>query len=220
MIGKVVKIKDPGLVPFFYPSFAVKTDLYLADKGTEFIYVGKSRPKILEFLGTFSPKFISLVGVPTLDLSTRWALIEWIKTKKAVALPATLTKETVEDIAEDSFLNRVKILWLTGRWLKESVQDASLFELFQSTVGPLMDMVRVYTKVVDAVPVPVIEASFLTFLARVSSPDTQSVSPGYKKLLREANQKYGDKIVANLIVYGSSRDSSDLKFLNLLLGLR
>lgn len=220
MIGQVVKIKDPGLVPFFYPGFSVKQDLYLADRGTSFIYNGKSRPKLLQYLNSFSSRFISLTGVPTLDLSSRWALLEWIKSKREVQTPVSLTKETIEDIPEDSFMNRIKVLWLTRKWMKESVQDTSIYELFQSTVNSTADMMRTYCKVADAVPFPVIEASFLTFLARVSNPDMQTVSSGYKRLLREANSKYGAKIVGLLVQYGQSKDRSDLKFMSLLLGLR
>lgn len=220
MIGKVVRIKDHGLVPFFYPNYAVKQELYLADRGTSFIYNGKSQPKIQDYLNRFTSKWISLTGVPTLDLSSRWALLEWMKTKKALSLPVSLTKETVEDIPEDSFSNRVKILWVTGKWVKEDANETNTYELYKSTVGPLMDMVRVYATVSEKVPFPVLEAGFLTFLARVSSPETQTVSSGYKKLLREANQKFGSKVVGLLVAYGQSKDRSDLKFLNLLLGLR
>ena len=194
MERKIIKVKDSGLLSFLFPSFQVRTSLSIADRDEDIIYVGPNRKDLRNYLERNSKSYVSAVGVPDVDLSTPQSAIRWIFSEKGQEL-TDVVKESVESMDDEEFWYLFKIMWITGKWMG-SKEDSkyNTFHLYQSSTTSLKDELTVYFSLLEGNNPLVIESSFLTFLSRVKTIESQNVSPGYMKVLKSADSKYGPKI--------------------------
>ena len=140
--------------------------------------------------------------------------------KKGKECPNSVIEQSV-NYDEGYFLQCVKIFWMLGRWIGSKDSDISLYNLFSSTQESLRSSIDIYFKLLDELPSPVVESSFLTFLSRVKNVSEQSAKPGYMKLLKLCNSKFGSRIkpsVYRFAVRNKIRD--ELAFIDLLIDLR
>lgn len=221
MEGKTVKISDPSLVTFMYPTFKVKSELTLMDMGDDVIYTGPMRRNLKEYLASRTNRFINLVGQPDLDLSTNGALLKWASEKLEKKVSDKVF-ERVESMDETQFIDSFKKFWVMGRWVsQEESIGVSTYDLFKNVSGSMKDLIQTSFILVDNMPFPVMEASFLTFLQRVKSVDEQSVNPSYMRILKSASVKIGSHIDRAVVSYATRKGlREDLLFLSLLLSLR
>lgn len=221
MVGKIIRIKDPGLIKFFYPNFFIRSEITYPDRDCNVIYNGPMRRNLISYLESNTKSFISTTGSPDLDFENREELLKWIFKKKGKDLTPKIVEGALS-VEDNYFLESIKLFWILEKWRKNSSQsDITLYDLFSKSVEPLKDLLVVYFNLLEVYPAPVIESSFITFLSRVKNIEEQSVKPGYMKLLKSANTRYGIKIKSSIYKMASREGIRDeLVMLDLLTDLR
>lgn len=221
MVGKVVKVVDPNLITFFYPTFKIRTELSILDRDLDIIYVGPMKRGLIDQLSSGTKRFISTVGVPDIDLTNRESALKWLFSKSGKEPPVDLV-EQAKTYDDDYFYFCMKVYWITGRWVGlKSDSDITLYSLFSSTSESLRKTIETYYKLIEDIPTKVVEASFLTFLSRVKNLEEQNAKPGYMKLLKVCDGKFGQKIkpaVYKIATREGLRD--ELLFIDLITELR
>ena len=221
MERKIVKVQDPSIVMFLYPSYKVKSELTLMDMDEDIIYTGPVKRNLKDYLSSRTRNFISLVGQPDLDLSDNRALLKWAVEKKGKKLSDSVY-ESVSVMDEVQFFETFKIYWVLGRWVAGTEDtEVSTYDLFKHSSGALKDLIQTSFKLVDTMAFPVLEASYLTFLQRVKAVDEQNVNPSYMRVLKSASVKIGPRINRSIVAYATRKGlREDLHFLSLILSLR
>ena len=164
--------------------------------------------------------FINTIGRVDIDLTIRSNLIEFIYSKYGKT-PSDKTVESVEMLDEDEFIYCIKIFWLIGKWIYDIDSDFSIYDLFKSTIKSVRDMLDIYFNLLEIYPYYVIEASFITFLQRAVDLEEQDVSASYMRLLKQFNDKSGNKIKGSIMQYcQKDKVLDDMRFIGLLLDLR
>ena len=221
MIGKVVKINNPAVLTFFYPSFKVKSELTFTDRDQDIIYNGPMKRGLTEYLKANTRRFICTTGVPELDFNNREAVLKWLFAKVGKE-PTVDLIELAKNYDEDYFIHCVKVFWLVGRWIgqKENT-EVTLYDLFTSTTESVRKELEIYFTLLETMPAPVVESSFLTFLSRIKNISEQSAKPGYMKLLKQCDSKFGNKIKPAVYKF-AMRDGlrDELLFIDLATDLR
>lgn len=219
MENKVVKISSYHLLQYFYPDYKVREELSFVDRDNYVIYIGKPRPNIKRYLEERTKGYISVVGMPELDLTDAKNLVEWVYQKRG-KVPAKKTLEGLENMDLSYVEYLVKVFWVTGKWVEDnSFCEKTMYNLFQDSVSSMNSCMKTYFELREVYPYEVIEASYLTFLSRVLTVEDQNASPGYMKLLKQASLKFGSKIRPLVVQLGASEDS-ELAFINMLTELR
>lgn len=221
MEGKVIKVKDTGLLSFLFPSFQVRTSLSIADRDVDVIYVGPNRKDLRSYLERNSRSYVSSVGIPDVDLSNPQSALKWIFLQNGQELTENV-RESVESMDDEEFWYLFKVMWVTGKWLG-NIEDSkyNTFHLYQTSTMSLKDELTVYFSLLESMNPLVIESSFLTFLSRVKTIESQNVSAGYMKVLKSADSKYGSKIKQAVSKMATRRGlRPELLFIDLITDLR
>ena len=221
MEGKVIKVKDNGLLSFLFPSFQVRSSLSIADRDVDIIYVGPNRKDLRSYLERNSRSYVSSVGVPDVDLSSPLSAVKWIFSQNGQELTDNV-KESVESMDDEEFWYLFKVMWVTGKWIGNKEDSKyNTFHLYQTSTMSLKDELTVYFSLLDSMNPLVIESSFLTFLSRVKTIESQNVSAGYMKVLKSADSKYGSKIKQAVSKMATRRGlRPELLFIDLITDLR
>lgn len=221
MEGKVIKVKDNGLLSFLFPSFQVRSSLSIADRDVDIIYVGPNRKDLRSYLERNSRSYVSSVGVPDVDLSSPLSAVKWIFSQKGQELTDNV-KESVESMDDEEFWYLFKVMWVTGKWIGNKEDSKyNTFHLYQTSTMSLKDELTVYFSLLESMNPLVIESSFLTFLSRVKTIESQNVSAGYMKVLKSADSKYGSKIKQAVSKMATRRGlRPELLFIDLITDLR
>lgn len=220
MIGKTVKTKDPYLIQFFYPSFQMRERIDYSDADKDILYVGKSKGNTVKMLEVCTGRFINTVGVPDFDLDNREDMLEFVYREKFKEVPKKVL-DSIKDYSDEEFITCIKTFWITGRWVGDVKSESSVYELYQLSVDSLKQCLSKYFELIDQKPARVVEASFLTFIARVYRIEDQNVSPAYQKLLKRAYNQYYSKIKSAVYKLALRKDSKEeLAFIDLITDLR
>lgn len=220
MINKFVKVHDPSILKFMYPTFEEKTTIDFTDTNKDVLYTGRFSGYLREKLTRYTRSFICLTGTPDIDVSNLKDLVSFMYKSKGRNIPETVRSQ-LDNYSDEEILYLAKIYWVTGKWQGEDQDNPyTLYNLFLSTTGSLKDELAIYFSLLEYIPLPVIEASFFSFLRRVKNVTEQEVSPTYKRLLLSANSKFGNRISPAIRQYITSKSPKEIKFLNLLLSLR
>lgn len=219
MLNKIVKVSNYQLIQFFYPDMKVRTELSLVDRDNSVLYIGKSRPKLKEWLTLNTKNFISVSGAPEVDFTNPEVLVSWVFAKREKE-PSQRILDQIKNMDLPYIEHLCKVYHVSGRWIADhSNIDVTMFNLFQESASSLKGCLDVYFKLREVYPYEVIESSFVTFLSRVISIEDQNVSNSYMKVLKQANQRYGPKIKSIVLKLGTAPDS-ELEFINMLTELR
>lgn len=219
--GKTVKIDDPTLLTYFYPDYKVKSKLSFLDRDNNVIYVGHSRNNLKEWLSSNTKSYISTVGIPEIDLTSKTNLLKFVFSQHGREPSESVLKQ-VESFDDNELLYCLKIYWQSGIWPYHiNNDDVNLYNLFQSTIGSVISQIGIYMSLLNIYPFYVIESSFLTFMVRAKTVEDQEVSPYYKRLLKSFILKSGSKIKPVVLKYAMLKGMDErLRFLMLLLNLR
>lgn len=216
MIGKFVRIGSPELVQYFYPDFVIREELSFLDQDKKVIFTGKARK---DYLDSHTKQWICVSGSPEIDYTDKAELVNWVFSVRGKE-PTRKILGSLDDLDLSYVEYLCKIYWLCGRWVANVDEcDKNIYDLFMSSIESVGSTLRTYFELRKVYPYEVIEASFITFLSRVNNADDDSGTEGYKRLRRQARQRFGSKIRSEMVRLGSSEDN-ELSFINMMLRLR
>ena len=219
MLNKVVKVSNYQLIQFFYPEMKVRTELSLVDRDNSVLFVGKGKPRLKEWLSLNTKEFIATTGQPEVDFTNLEVLVKWVFAKKGKE-PSQRILDQLQNMDLNYVEHLVKMYHISGKWMADNTSvDVSMFNLFQESTVSVKSCLETYFKLREVYPYEVIQASFITFLSRVTSIEDQNVSTSYMKVLKQANQRYGNKIRPLIMRLGTARDT-ETEFINMLIDLR
>lgn len=217
MIGKIVKI-DENFLKVLYPDYVPKSYVSFLDRGTNVIYTGKYFNGLKDYLAKNTKSFISVVGAPELDLSSRDKLAEYVFNLKNRTY-SDKYQAFFDTLDDNEFYYSLKTLLITGRVPYIITESTSLYNLFQSLTLPTLEMLKIYFSVTDVFPFGVVESSLLTFLSRVANLSTDGVSPRYSMLIKQTHSKIQPQLKPAVLQYAQS-NHTELDLLNLIISLR
>lgn len=218
MVGKTVNA-SLDVIQFLYPDYQVKSFVSFLDKDTKVIYNGNQFNGLISYLEKNTKSYINTIGSPDLDLTSSKALINYIFNKKGKSLDSSV-QLFLETLSDKDLWYFLKVFYITGKYPYNISDDrVSLFSLFKTLTLPTTEAISTYISVVNSYPFSVVEASFLTFLSKVSHLQVDGVSPMYSKLIKQTHNKIHSRIKASVLFYANTEHTS-LDLLNLIITLR
>lgn len=216
ILNHSVKIKDIGLLQYFYPNFIIlnKPVLY-SDK--PIIFTGDN--KYINQIKGLGVDYILISELAEYDLTDRLKLLTVVFAKYNRKVPKYLLA-FYEDLDEDTFIELVKQYWITGKWpLKEYTTSGAFLEFLQSFNTDTYTISKTYLQLLNKTGAEYIEMSLLTFLNRVLNPSTK-LSKWYQKVIDEFKTSKKDLIKPAIENYvDSSIYNTELRIFNLILDL-
>lgn len=216
ILNHSVKIKDIGLLQYFYPNFIIlnKPVLY-SDK--PIIFTGDN--KYINQIKSLGVDYILISELAEYDLTDRLKLLTVVFAKYNRKVPKYLLA-FYEDLDEDTFIELVKQYWITGKWpLKEYTTSGAFLEFLQSFNTDTYTISKTYLQLLNKTGAEYIEMSLLTFLNRVLNPSTK-LSKWYQKVIDEFKTSKKDLIKPAIENYvDSSIYNTELRIFNLILDL-
>lgn len=219
--GKNVLVSEPDRLKFFYPDYQLveKLNEWTLDK--RIIYNGKYYAGLENDLRMYTKSYISLVGQADVVLHTKKDWLDFAYSKHNKKTPKYVL-ESYEALDDTDYWFSVKGVWLTGKWLVPTIPSEKIFSLFQASGKSFLEILRQYYALLEEYPLPYIESSFLTFLAKVKqAPEltTDNVSAKYLQVLRNTHARTKNKIPSAIDSYLRQSPKSDSRFLQLLFNL-
>ena len=216
ILNHSVKIKDIGLLQYFYPNFIIlnKPVLY-SDK--PIIFTGDN--KYINQIKSLGVEYILISELAEYDLTDRLKLLTVVFARYNRKVPKYLLA-FYEDLDEDTFIELVKQYWITGKWsLKEYTTSGAFLEFLQSFNTDTYTISKTYLQLLNKTGAEYIEMSLLTFLNRVLNPSTK-LSKWYQKVIDEFKTSKKDLIKPAIENYvDSSIYNTELRIFNLILDL-
>lgn len=216
ILNHSVKIKDIGLLQYFYPNFIIlnKPVLY-SDK--PIIFTGDN--KYINQIKSLGVDYILISELAEHDLTDRLKLLTVVFARYNRKVPKYLLA-FYEDLDEDTFIELVKQYWITGKWpLKEYTTSGAFLEFLQSFNTDTYTISKTYLQLLNKTGAEYIEMSLLTFLNRVLNPSTK-LSKWYQKVIDEFKTSKKDLIKPAIENYvDSSIYNTELRIFNLILDL-
>ncbi len=216
ILNHSVKIKDIGLLQYFYPNFIIlnKPVLY-SDK--PIIFTGDN--KYINQIKSLGVDYILISELAEYDLTDRLKLLTVVFARYNRKVPKYLLA-FYEDLDEDTFIELVKQYWITGKWsLKEYTTSGAFLEFLQSFNTDTYTISKTYLQLLNKTGAEYIEMSLLTFLNRVLNPSTK-LSKWYQKVIDEFKTSKKDLIKPAIENYvDSSIYNTELRIFNLILDL-
>lgn len=216
ILNHSVKIKDIGLLQYFYPNFIIlnKPVLY-SDK--PIIFTGDN--KYINQIKSLGVDYILISELAEYDLTDRLKLLTVVFARYNKKVPKYLLA-FYEDLDEDTFIELVKQYWITGKWsLKEYTTSGAFLEFLQSFNTDTYTISKTYLQLLNKTGAEYIEMSLLTFLNRVLNPSTK-LSKWYQKVIDEFKTSKKDLIKPAIENYvDSSIYNTELRIFNLILDL-
>lgn len=221
LVGKVVRVDDSSLnfVEFMYPSF-VKKDTLFYDNDSDIIFIGKVRNNLKEYLKNNTRNWISTVGVPDVDLTSREGIIKLCQEHTGKILKEE-TLNVLLGMTEDEFYRNIKLFYVLGRMPMDD-SDTSIFMLYGVLDSNKVELLKVYYGLLSSgFSVATIESSIMTFIEKSLSYEDLigSKSTYYVNMLKKFYDKRKDILKALLLRYKSLRYSKEDKLVWLLLNL-
>lgn len=216
ILNHSVKIKDIGLLQYFYPNFIIlnKPVLY-SDK--PIIFTGDN--KYINQIKSLGVDYILISELAEYDLTDRLKLLTVVFARYNRKVPKYLLA-FYEDLDEDTFIELVKQYWITSKWsLKEYTTSGAFLEFLQSFNTDTYTISKTYLQLLNKTGAEYIEMSLLTFLNRVLNPSTK-LSKWYQKVIDEFKTSKKDLIKSAIENYvDSSIYNTELRIFNLILDL-
>jgi len=193
--------------------------------GEQIIFKGKNRVNLKQEISKLTDNYISLVGVPDIDLYDKNNLIELVQSKWANKSKLKQSQlKVLESLSEEDYYNCIKIYWITGEWPKfiENKSEYSVYKLFDAlATKDNKSLMTVYFSLLEEYPFYVIEASVLKMIQRAKNPIEQEVKKGYKSILKSFESKVVSNINNAINSYiGRIKMREDLRFLLFIMDLR
>jgi hypothetical protein len=192
LVNKIVKVRDAsngidnsGYIPFMYPDFIVKDELFF-DYDNNVIIEMKYSPKLKEDLHHATKNFIAICdsGMQDIDFTDRDTIIQVLKDKHKGRF-AKDKVELLQNLGEFEFWQSYKKFWVLNTKV-DTEGKVGIFDLYK-VIGRRKDEVfNVYFKLREIYSDATIYSVLLGFMDKSLHPDKVSTQNGnYLRLLRE-----------------------------------
>ena len=199
LIGKIVKTYNEsvgedmsGIVPFMYPDFLVKDEIFF-DYDNKIIYTGPYSTSLKEELSHGTKEFIAVSnkGMADIDLSDRNTAITVLYDKWNRKISDS-TVDALTSMSEKEFWTYFKKYWVVGRSQIDE-KNKSLYSLYQVLGKQRNDILKVYYELREIYSDATIFSSTLGFIEKALNPDSVSSQNGYYlKLLNDFRTNFGE----------------------------
>lgn len=234
ILNKMVKVSDPHLLQYFFPTFKIRESVSILDSDKDIIYVGPVKNNLRKYLMDHTKNFISTVGNYEVDLTDPVNLVTFVceyggrKPSKKILEFAEDMKDSKDTSGFGLIESMCKEYWIRHRWSwgEEESGDGSVFALFKASVETEKYVVEEYFELRKSMPFEVIRACFVTFLQKVYGCykandmdkwfEENSVKSAYADVIRKAAKTWG-KYIRNNILWKMETEED---FINMLIGLR
>ena len=199
LVNKIVKtrnaaegIDNTGIIPFMYPDFLVKDELFFDYKNSVIIETAYS-PTLKLDLKNATARFIAICdsGFPDVDFTDRSVIIQVLKDKYWQFGKNKI--DVMMDMEEEDFWKEFKKQWVRNTG-KDFEKETSMYQLFMVLGKSAHEVFNVYFKLRRSYSDSVILSSVLSFIDKSLHPDKVSSNNGkYLKLLREFRENLGNK---------------------------
>lgn len=224
-----------GLIKFFFPNFKIiNGPEYFSDYEGVIFNVGSSSEdfKKATAIKEMGVPYIFISNSFEVDLSNRGTMLEFVYGRRGKKVPKYVD-EMKDQLDEKTFLELVKVCWLTGNWsLKEYEKSRAFLELIDTFRLTKKDVMIKFANVINNDDISKVESSLLSFLLRVENEE--NTPTGYygetimryrrNKSRKNKDGKYGldlkfieDAVMNNIT---SVVDNSELRLLNFVLSLK
>lgn len=218
--NKALSVSCTDTLTWLLPSFQPVSTL-AAYYSRPILYLGSVRQDIRDRLRSVAPAYVCLVhhGEVTIKANSQWLQIALMNHNKR---PTDKQASHADELEWSVFRPILQHSLLTGKVsLGSEKAESSIYQLFQSLASPMNEMCQCLFTSLSYQPLPQVESSLLTMLSRLNEPESQSVSPKYRKLLDQLGMKIKGNIAQATINYISdTKTLSELALLKYLLELR
>lgn len=218
--NKTVKVRDSSILAALAPYYRMTDELEPYSIGGRILYTGRNIPNLRSRLEREYESYILVSRVGEIDISTKEKLVDFVYSRFDREPPKKV-KEICTNLDEREVESLMKITWNTGKFPIKGVEgELSIYDLYKALPGPQRNLIETYIKVIEQMPVYIVESSLLTMLLRVKDIENQDVSPHYLKLLRQISMRVGDKIEPVMRRYAKRNTLAEANLLCALLELR
>ena len=216
IINHSVKIKEVELLQFLYPNYII-IDKPVLFTDRPVIYTGETRH--INKIKSLGVNYIIVTELAEYDLTDRLNLLDVVFSKWNRKVPKYLL-EFYEDLDEETFMEQVKIMWVTGKWHLKTYDKSGIFlELLMSFKTDTYKIARTYISMLDRISAEYMELSILTFLNRVTT-QRGKISKWYQKVIDDYKLSKASLIKPAIERYmGSKIKNTELRVFNLILDL-
>jgi len=218
--GKALTVSCPDTLVWLLPTFQpISATAAYYDRPV--LYTGPVKQDTRAKLQSVAPAYVFLVhhGEITIKTNSQWLQVALMNHNKR---PTDKQSAHADELDWSVFKPILQRALLTGKVsLGSEKAETSIYQLFQSLAAPLNELCQCLFTALSHQPLPQVESSIFTMLSRLNDPDSQSVSPQYRKLLNQLSLKIKDNIVPATRNYISdTKTLSELALLKYLLELR
>ena len=198
LINKIVKARDSsngidnsGIIPFMYPDFIVKDELFF-DYDNSVIINAKYSPTLKSDLQHGTRQFIAMCdsGMQDVDFTDREIILQVLKDRHN----GRFSKEKMSimmDMSEFEFWQNFKRFWVVNM-KQEKEDDVSFLDLYNVLGGKTFEVFNVYFKLREVYSDSTIYSTVLGFIDKSFHPErVASQSGSYLKSLRLFRTKFG-----------------------------
>ena len=216
IINHSVKIKNIEFLQFLYPNYII-IDKPILFTTRPVIFTGETRH--INRVKGLGVNYIIVTELAEYNLTERLTLLEVVFSKWNRKVPKYLL-EFYEDLDDETFMEQVKIMWVTGKWhLKEYDKSGIFLELLMSFKTDTYKIARTYISMLDRISSEYMELSILTFLNRVTTQKGK-ISKWYQKVIDDYKLNKASLIKPAIEKYmGSKIKNTELRVFNLILDL-
>ena len=217
LINKIVKVKDSsngidntGIIPFMYPDFIVKDELFF-DYDNSVIINAKYSPNLKSELQHGTKQFIALCdsGMQDIDFTNREIILQVLKDRHK----GRFSKEKMSvmlDMSEFEFWQNFKRYWVVNL-KQESEDEVSFLDLYNVLGGKTYEIFNVYFKLRQVYSDSTIYSTVLGFIDKSFHPEkVASQSGSYLKSLRLFRKNFGPQAQITLEECYRMKCESDL----------
>lgn len=216
IVNHSVKVSDLGLLQFMYPNYII-LDKPVLFTNKPIIFTGDN--KYLNSIKALGVNYILVSELAEYDLTDRLTLLEVVFSKYNRPVPKYLLS-FYEDLDEYEFLDLVKYMWISGKWMLKSYDNTGAFlEFLYSFKTDTYNITKTYLQLLNKTGAEYIEMSILTFLNRVVTPSNR-LSKWYQQTIKDYQRSKYDLIEPALYKFMDSPIyNTELRVFNLILDL-
>ena len=197
LIDKVVKVIDTThnidntcIIPFMYPDFHVKDDIFFDYDNNVIISTKYSKERVDEIRrGSKHSIILCDSGLVDVDFTDKEVILQILKSKTNISKEKMSMMLDMEDL---DFWKAFKKYWVCNISKDEDI-DVSIYNLYMLLGSKRLETMKMYLKLREIYSEKMIYSSIISFIEKSLNPKLQSNNERYNKLLNTFREKQGKK---------------------------